>query len=107
MPAALRTILARRAAELRCPNDECVLQHPESLEILEQARNRLVDLLGERGVGRHVAVRVPIIAGAVVDDFDEAHAALSEPPGDEALPAEALGVGALQAVELERLRRFL
>ena len=44
---------------------------------------------------------------AAVDQFDEAHAALGEPAGDEALPAEAVGLAALHAVERERVVGFL
>ena len=38
----------------------------------------------------HVAVRVPVVAGAGVDQLDEPHAALDQPPGDQALPGERL-----------------
>ena len=44
---------------------------------------------------------------AAVDQLDEAHAALGEPAGDEALPAEAVALAALQAVERERRVAFL
>ena len=49
--------------------------------------------------GPHVAVRIPVIRGTRVDHFDESHAALDEPAGDQALPAEAGHRPALEAVE--------
>ena len=51
----------------------------------------LVDVLGQRDVVRHVAVRVPVVRRAGVDQLDEPHAALGQPAGDQALPGEALG----------------
>ncbi|MCE9608640.1 MAG: hypothetical protein K8R23_00270 [Chthoniobacter sp.] len=56
----------------------------------------------ERAVGGHVAVGVPVVVRADVDQLDEAHAALGEAAGDEALPREAFAGAVLQAVEVER-----
>ena len=51
----------------------------------------------------HVAVRVPVVARADIDQLDKPHAALGEPAGDEALPTEALRHAALEAVEAHGL----
>ncbi len=50
-----------------------------------------------------VAVLVPLVA---VGNLHEAHAALGEPPGHQALAAEVLRLRVVEAVELARRRRF-
>ena len=50
----------------------------------------------------HIGVGVPVVGGSLVDQFDESHAAFSQAAGHDALPGEALGASALQAVELKR-----
>ena len=50
----------------------------------------------------HVSVLIPIVAGTAIDEFDEAHPALGQASGDEALPSEALGLTAFHAVECVR-----
>ena len=97
----------RRAAELGGPDDERVVEHAALLQVGEQRGDRLVDVLGERGVLVHVAVRVPVARGAGVDQLDETHAALGEPARDEALPGEAFRAAARQSVELVRVVGFL
>ena len=49
-------------------------------------------------------VRVPILVRqrAAIDQFDEPHPALHEPPRHQALPSEALRAAAFQTVQLER-----
>src|SRR5262245_17653556 len=47
-------------------------------------------------------MRIPIVGGAGIDQLDEADAALGHAAGDEALPGEAGGFVAIEAVEVER-----
>ena len=54
----------------------------------------------------HVAVRVPVVRRARVDQFDEADAALRQPARHQALPAEGLGDRFGEAVEILRLGAF-
>ena len=52
-------------------------------------------------MGLHVAVRVPAaVAAAGVADLDEAHAALRQPPRQQKLPAEVVGLLFADAVEV-------
>ena len=87
-------LVERGAAEFGRPDDEGSLEHPEAFEIGDESGDRAVDHFGELEVVLHVAMRVPVRAavGAGIDQFDEANAPLGQTPGDEALPAEALGI---------------
>ena len=49
----------------------------------------------------HVAMRVPVVIGARVDQLHDAHAALDEPPGDQALVAKRGFVAFLDSVRVE------
>ena len=53
-----------------------------------RAVQRLIDSLGLGPMGLHVAVRIPVVMRAGVDQLDDADAALDQPAGDEALRAE-------------------
>ncbi len=74
---------------------------PRDLRSFKQAGDGAIDVAGEGLVAVHVIMRIPIVVGAGVDELDEAHAALDEAAGDEALPAEAFGAAALEAVKVE------
>ncbi len=87
-PGLSARVVERRAAELRRPDDQHVVEQPAPLQVLDQPGDRLIDLRRQPAVVGHVAVRVPVAARPGVDQFDEADAALDQPPGDEALPAE-------------------
>ena len=77
---------------------------PRAFRSREQAGDRLVDLPGVlRVVLLQVAVLVPLVA---VRDLHEPHAALGEPPGQQALPAEVRGRRVVEAVQLERRGRL-
>jgi hypothetical protein len=73
------------------------------VQILEQACDRLVDVLGQPHVVVHVAVRIPVVRRAGVDQLDKPHAALGHSPGHQALPAKAGGLAALQAIQGQRV----
>ena len=63
-------------AKLRRSNDERVVEHPTALEVAQQAGDGLVDDLRVLRVLGHVGVLVPVVAGATVHPFDEAHATM-------------------------------
>ena len=48
------------ATELGRPDDERVVEHPPAFEILEEPRDRLIDVLRQGKMRQHVAVRVPV-----------------------------------------------
>src|SRR6185436_12775032 len=75
------------AAELGAPDDQRLVEQAAPLEVLDQARDGLVDLAGELGVARlEVPVGIPGSGAAVVSviDLDEADAALGHPPRRQA-----------------------
>src|SRR5262249_38816383 len=86
----------RRAAELCGPEDERVLQQAALLEVGEQARAGSVENGGLFVViVLQILVRVPVDArraeSAAVDELHEAHAALDQPAGQQAVAAKAGG----------------
>ena len=85
-------IVERRAAELCGPDDEHVVQHTSLLQILEQACDWLIHLRSQSSVVRHIAVRIPVGAGAGMDEFDKPHAAFDQTSGRQTLPSETVGV---------------
>ena len=89
--ASVLALASRSAAELGRPEHDGVVEHAALFQIDEKGGGGLVDIAGEIGVLFHLAVRVPVRPGAGVDELDEAHPALGESSGDEALPSKALG----------------
>ena len=106
-PRGIGRVVERRAAELGGPDDQHIVQHAALLQVLQQPGDRLIDLRRQSAVVGHVAVGIPVAAGAGMDQFDESDAAFDQPPGGEALPAEAVGVSRVQAVQGQRVVGFL
>src|SRR5262249_42960809 len=95
--AAIGSLGIGSTAELAAPDDQRFLEEPARLQVLQEARNRLVD------AGRLVAQRVLEVAVVVPlarSDLDKTDAGLDEPPRQQALLAEA--VGGLLANTVER-----
>ena len=91
---------------------------PRCLRSVEQAGDRLVGLAGEAARGClsmfDVAVPAPLVLHAAGVDLHEPHAALDQPPGDQALLGEvaqrlgcrgrrASAIGSGSRVDVERL----
>src|SRR5438105_1947587 len=90
------------AAELAAPDDQGLVEQAAALEVLDQAGDGLVGVAGVLGVvGDEVGVGVPVVVvvRAAGIDLDEPHAALDQPPGDQALAAEVGGPGLIDTVE--------
>ena len=51
---------SRRAAEFRGPHDQCLIEHSEPFQILQQSGNWLVDLFCQRCVFGHIPMGIPI-----------------------------------------------
>ena len=98
----VRLLMERRAAKLRGPHHQRPVQHPALLQVREQPRNGLIDGLGQLLVIGHVAMGIPVGARPHINQFQETHPALRQPPGDQALPAEAAGGAPLQPVQIQR-----
>ncbi len=45
----------------------------------------VVDILGQRRVGQHVAVGIPIVRGSDVDQLDESHASFDQAASDSSV----------------------
>ncbi len=107
MMVAAVALAPGRAAELRAPDDERLVQQAAPLEVLQQPGDRQIDLRRQlaRGCVLMPRVRVPrAAAAAAVEDLHEAHAALDQPPGRQAELAERLRGVVVQAVELAASR---
>ena len=105
MVAAVVALGRRGPAELGAEDDQRVVQQPPLLQVAQQAGDRLVDLLGVRGVVvAQVAVGVPVVARVAVVHLHEPHAGLDQPPGQQALPAVLVGRLLADAVQGVRLR---
>ena len=100
-PFVIGLLVERGSAELGGPNDEGAFEHAALFEVGEESGNGAVDVFGEAFVIHHVAVGIPVCAGADIDEFEEADAAFGESSSDEALPAESCGGTAREAVEGE------
>src|SRR5688572_14916423 len=103
MSTPLFSVDAGRAAELRGPNHQRLLKHSATLQIAQQSGERLIDSLGVNRVFGHIAVLVPIVTAAAVDELNESHAPLGEAAGNQALPAKAFALPALEPVAGQRL----
>ena len=106
---ALGVLGCRLAAELTPPNDERLVEQPALIEILQQCGDRLVGVAGvvvviffQVTVG--VPVGVVVVSAGV--NLDEAHTALDEPPGEQALAAEVVGAVVAKAVQFPDVFRF-
>ena len=92
MMIASRAFRAGRAAELRAEDDERVVEQAALLQVLAAGR-RSADRPASTSfvvIVLDVGVRVPFAAAAAaVEELHEAHAALDEPPRDEAVLAES------------------
>ncbi len=87
---ALGVLGGRLPAELAAPDNQRRVQQATLFQVFEQAGDRFVGLAGVQVmVADQVAVSVPVVVvvGAAGVDLDEAHAALHQPPGQQALPA--------------------
>ena len=109
-PGPLGVFGRRLAAELAPPDDQRALQQAALLQVFDQSGNRLVRrarmiavVLDQIAVG--IPVGVVVVAAGV--NLHEPHAALDQPASQQASPAEILGALVVQAVELERVGRFL
>ena len=89
-----------RAPELSAPQDQRLVEEAAALQVGEQRRLRLVDCLG---LELDLARQVPVLVPAAHVELDEAHAALGEPPREQAVRREGAGRLHLRPVERERL----
>src|SRR5947209_11243628 len=87
-------------AELAGPDYQRFVEQSALLEVADQASDRPVGGPAERPVRLDVAVRVPAaVAAPGVADLDEPDALLREPPGEQELAAEIVGLGRADPVE--------
>ena len=93
----------RRAAELAAPQHQRVVQQAALLEIPDQRRARLVRILA---VLLQAVDQVAVLVPGLVEQLDEAHAALHQAPGEDAVVGER-GLARFRSVHLQHARRFL
>ena len=86
------------AAELAAPDDQGVVEHAALLEVLDEGRAGLVDVLA---LGLVLLGEVVVGVPAAVEDLDVAHPAFGEAAGVEAAGGEGARLAGLLAVELE------
>src|SRR5207248_9155534 len=103
MVATVASLAHGRSAEFAGPDDERVVEHPALLEVRDQRHAGQVNFLGfVRDAVLDAAVVVPVL----VIKLDEAHAALGQTAGQQAVGGERT-VARLAAVEIEHVLRFL
>lgn len=96
----------RRSAKFGRPDHESAVEHSAPLEVGEQPGDRLIDGFGQPLMTPHVAVRIPVVDRADINQLDEAHAALRNPSRHQAL---MIGIGTrferqAELVPLDRLK---
>src|SRR5262245_690852 len=101
MPATVAAFRCWAATEFGCPYDQRVIKHTARFQILDQSGDWFIDVSGERLMGLHIAMRIPIVRRSDVDQLYESHAALSHPARDQALPSEPSSLPALQPIEIQ------
>ena len=99
------------AAKLAPPQDQRIFQQPPRLEVLDQARYRLVDLADVDLVSLfQVGVLVPlfVVKGQAVRvaDLDKTDAPFGKAAGQQTHLAKVLGLLVVQPVQLPRVVRF-
>ena len=97
----------RRSPELGCPDDERVVEQTSLFEVAEERGDGAIDVSGKMFMIAHVAVRIPVVRRARINHFDEPDAALDEPAGDQALPAETGHRAAIVSHRARAWRPFL
>src|SRR5947209_3285964 len=108
MIAPFIALRAGRAAELRSPHHERLIEQAAPLEVLEQTANRLIDFATVlRVVGLQRAMSVPAARAAVAAmiDLGKSHAPLDEPTCSKAIATERLVL--VDAIQSERLLAFI
>ena len=92
-----------RSSEFSAPNDQGVLQHVALLEVLYESPSGLV---GKTAAFVHVLNQSAVVIPTPVREVEEAHAALGQPSGEQAVGG--IGPGAwLGSVHVEDVFRFL
>ena len=91
----------RGAAEFGADGHQRVVQQSALFEIGQQAGQGAVDALGLGTMGLHVAVGIPVVLRASVDEFDDAHASFEQSSGEETLGCEGAAISGRSAVERE------
>lgn len=98
---AVRIVDPRGAAEFSAASDQGFGEQPTLFEVLDQGGDGLIDAASFGFVIRHVTVRIPVIMGTGIDEFDDADAAFDEAAGDQALPGEGAAVALGDSVLLK------
>ena len=87
------------AAEFAAPDHQRVVQHAALFQVLDQRGGRLIGFLAAlRQILRQLAVVVPV----AMEKLDEAHAALGQPPRQQAIRREGARLFRIRPVQLER-----
>ena len=86
------------AAEFSAPDDEGVIEEPVGVEVVEEGGDGLI---GGPTILAEFFGEILVLIPAGVADFDVADAGGGEASGDEALAAEGIGGGLIDAVEVE------
>ena len=89
-----------RAAEFAAPDDQRVVEQAALLQVL---RSSAADAwsVSRHCAGDLLAARFAVLVPAAVEELDEAHAALGQPAGQQAVGRERAGLLRVRAVQLE------
>ena len=101
---AAAALAHRGAAEFAAPQQEGVFQHAALLEVGDEGRGGLVDVL--RG-GAHAVLDAAVVVPSAVVELDHADAAFGQTAGHQAVRREGAVADFLDAVVLEGLGRLV
>ena len=84
----LADLAHRRAAELAAPDDQRVVEQAALLQVADQRRRGPVDLAADLSRSPSGLAGVAVVVPVGVVELDEAHAALDQPAGQQAVVRE-------------------
>ena len=97
------------ATKLTTPNDQCLVEHPALLKILQQARDRLVSVAGVVVVILlQIAVGVPVGVVVVASGIylNEANTPLDQAAGEQTFFTKVTGPIVIQSIQVFDMLRF-
>ena len=84
-----RALGVDRASKLAAPHYQRVVQHATLFQVLNEGRRRLVGLLA---LGADLFRQIAVLVPPAMEELDESHTALGQPPRQDAVRGIAAGL---------------